>query len=451
MWVTATRIFVGFRSSPLRKFLVGQRQNNLLANLKYYSGSGSSKEHVNVGTIGHVDHGKTTLTAAITKVLSKYDQAKFTSFDEIDRAPEEKSRGITINIAHVGYETEKRHYAHTDCPGHADFIKNMISGTSQMDGAILVVAATDGQMPQTVEHILLAKQVGVEHVVVFVNKADAVSSDVLELVELEIRELLEDFGFNGSEAPVVFGSALLALNGDQSEIGEASIMRLVKALDDYIPVPTRDVQSPYLLPIDNMLSVPGRGTVVIGTIKRGTIKKNSECELLGFDVKAKTTVRDIQIFKKSVPSAQAGENVGVLIRGVNIEVVQRGMMLSEAGIGGDIFGNRYEAKIYFLSKLEGGRHKPIMTKYIQQLYSRTWCIPCRVDLLPPQSLIMPGEHATVHLTFLRKMVMTMGQPFTIRENQATVATGIVLKPLKSVEIPRDLGRVKLPDPAVQSS
>ncbi|CAH1405837.1 unnamed protein product [Nezara viridula] len=281
------------------------------------------KVHVNIGTIGHVDHGKTTLTAAITKITSKAGLSKFISYDEIDRAPEEKARGITINASHIGYSSKLRHYAHTDCPGHADYIKNMISGASQMDGAILVVAASEGPMPQTREHLLLARQVGVKKIVLYINKCDLVDNDVWELVELEMREMLSDFGFDGG-APVVFGSATKALNGDTSPIGEDSIWRLLDAIDSYIPNPSRDYTSPFLLPIDNSFTVPGRGTVVVGTLKRGIVKKNCEADLLGFDVKLSTTVSDIQVFKKSVPSANAGENVGILLRGIKNDSVAKG-------------------------------------------------------------------------------------------------------------------------------
>ncbi|PSN55885.1 Elongation factor Tu [Blattella germanica] len=385
--------------------------------------------HCNVGTIGHVDHGKTTLTAAITKILAKDGETKFISYDEIDKAPEEKARGITINAAHVEYTTKNRHYAHTDCPGHADYIKNMISGASQMDGAIIVVAATDGQMPQTREHLLLAKQVGVQKVAVYINKADLVESDVLELVELEMRELLEDFGFDGENTPMIQGSALMALRGDESELGEKSIKKLLAAIDSYFPTPTRDYQSPFMLPIDNAFTVPGRGTVVVGTLARGIMKRNDDSELLGFDEHVKTTISDVQVFKKSVPSAKAGDNIGALLRGVRIHHVQRGMLLCAAG--SETIGNHFEAKVYFLSRAEGGRSKPITSKYIQQLFSKTWNVPCRIDIAVGE-MIMPGEHSTIYLTLLRKMVMTNGQPFTIRENNKTVGTGIILKMLSSV-------------------
>ncbi|CAH1974881.1 unnamed protein product [Acanthoscelides obtectus] len=338
----------------------------------------AEKKHVNVGTIGHVDHGKTTLTAAITKVLEKNGLAKYVSYDQIDKAPEEKARGITINAAHIGYSTSKRSYAHTDCPGHADFIKNMISGVSQMDGAILVVAADDGQMPQTREHLLLAKQVGIEKVVVYINKADLVDQEVLELVELEIRELLDDFGFDGSNSPVICGSAIKALKGESPDLGEKSVLQLLDTLDKYIPDPKRDLTSPFMVPIDNAFTVPGRGTVVVGTISRGSLKKNGEAELLGFDLDIKMTLSDIQVFKKSVPQAVAGENVGILLRSIRLKDIRRGMLLCAPN--SQKLSNRFKASIYFLATNEGGRTKPITGKYCQQLFSRTWNAPCRIDL-----------------------------------------------------------------------
>ncbi|CAG9858330.1 unnamed protein product [Phyllotreta striolata] len=400
-----------------------------------------AKQHINVGTIGHVDHGKTTLTAAITKILEQKGFAKYTSYDEIDRAPEEKARGITINAAHIGYSTSKRTYAHTDCPGHADFIKNMISGVSQMDGAILVVAATDGEMPQTREHLLLAKQVGVKNIIVYINKADLVDNEMLELVEIEIRELLENFGFNGVESPVIYGSALDALNEKDSEYGVKSIMKLLDTLDRYIPEPQRDFTSPFMLPIDNFFTVPGRGTVLVGTILKGSIKKNAEAELLGFDNKIKTSVSDIQVFKKSVPQAIAGENVGTLIRNVKVKDVMRGMVLCAAG--SQKINNRFKASIYFLSKAEGGRSKPVTSRYCQQLFSKTWNIPVRVDMVDNVDMIMPGEHGSVSLTLLKKMVMLPGQQFTIRENNVTVGTGIITEALPSINLIGSLGKLEL--------
>lgn len=400
----------------------------------WFSTSAQEKPNCNVGTIGHVDHGKTTLTAAITKVLQKDGLSAFVSYDQIDRAPEEKLRGITINTAHVSYSSSFRHYSHTDCPGHADYVKNMISGASQMDGAILVVAANDGQMPQTQEHIMLAKQVGVEKVVVYINKADLVDEDVLELVELEVRELLEDHGFDGNNAPIVNGSALLALQGNQGPYGESSIHRLIKVLDEYIPVLTRDLTAPFLLPVDNYFSVPGRGSVVTGTLKQGIIRKGSDAELLGFNRRIKTVANDLQVFKKSVPKVEAGQNIGVLLRGVHMDILSRGMTL--CAVGSQKFNNRFEAVLYLLSHAEGGRFRPLITPYMQQLFSHTWNVTCRLDLLDGVDMVMPGDHCTVQLTLQESMMMTLNQTFTIRENNNTVATGIITKILASVEIPQ---------------
>ncbi|XP_045455023.1 elongation factor Tu-like [Melitaea cinxia] len=400
------------------------------------------KKHCNIGTIGHVDHGKTTLTAAITKVLSKDGSSKYVSYDEIDKAPEEKARGITINAAHVGYSTKNRHYAHTDCPGHADYIRNMISGASQMDAAILVVAANDGPMPQTREHLLLAKQVGIKYILVYINKVDLVGQDIIELVEIEMREMLSDFGFNGSATPLIFGSALKALNDDESEIGAPSIRKLLNTIDDYVPPIIRDLESPFLMPIDNAFTVPGRGTVVVGTIKRGIMKKNDEAELMGFGFNIKTTLSDIQIFRSSVLEAIAGDNVGVLLRGMKIRSVETGMLLCAAR--SVTLSNHYKAKIYFLSRSEGGRKKPIFSKYSQQMFSGTWNVACRIDLEPSMEMMMPGDHADVYLTLLEGMVMTEGQPFTIRENNVTVATGIVTEALQPINVPNGkLGKVVL--------
>lgn len=395
----------------------------------------AARVNINIGTIGHIDHGKTTLTAAITKYLAKQGMANYVSYDEIDKAPEEKARGITINACHVGYCTKTRDYAHTDCPGHADYVKNMISGASQMDAAILVVGADDGVMPQTREHLLLARQVGINRIIVFINKADLADEEMLELVEIEIRELLTDFGFDGVGTPVLTGSAKQALNEEGTAFGEQSIQKLMDTLDEYVPVPTRDKLSPFVIPIDNMFTVPGRGTVVVGTVLCGTIRKNDQAELLGFDEKVKTTLSDIQIFRQSVPEAVAGDNVGISLRGVKLKSVQRGMLLCAAN--SQLVTNQLDASMYLLAHNEGGRSKPIASKYIQQMFSRTWNVPCRVDL-PSEAadpLLMPGEHANVRLTLHRKMVMTTGQQFTIRENNKTVATGIITKQLPSVSIP----------------
>ncbi|KAF6207960.1 hypothetical protein GE061_016409 [Apolygus lucorum] len=406
---------------------------------RFFSSKSQDQAHCNVGTIGHVDHGKTTLTAALTKVTSEVGLANFVSYDNIDKAPEEKARGITINVAHVEYSSKNRHYAHTDCPGHADYIKNMISGASQMDGAILVVAASEGPMPQTREHLLLAKQVGVQKIVVFVNKCDEVDQEIMDLVDLEIRELLTDFGFKGEESPVVFGSALMALKGSKDELGEPSIWKLLEALDSYIPTPTRDFTSPFILPVDNSFTVSGRGTVVVGTVKRGTIRKGDEAELQGFGVLQNTTVSDIQVFKRSVNEAKAGDNAGVLLRAIRNNSVERGMQLVLAG--SQELSNSYEATIYFLTRAEGGRSKPITSKYIQQLFSNTWNLACRIDFLGAD-MSMPGDHSNVRLTLLKRMPMNPGQCFTIRENQYTVATGMVTKILPAVDF-KNLAKLKL--------
>ncbi|XP_063834235.1 elongation factor Tu [Ostrinia nubilalis] len=398
------------------------------------------KKHCNIGTIGHVDHGKTTLTAAITKVLANDGLAHFVSYDEIDRAPEEKARGITINAAHIGYNTKLRHYAHTDCPGHADYVRNMISGASQMDAAILVVAANDGPMPQTREHLLLAKQVGIQHILVFINKADIVDDELLELVEIEMRELMTDFGYDGNTVPMICGSALKALNGDESEFGAPSIRMLLDTMDSYVPPIVRDLTSPFLMPIDNAFTVPGRGTVVVGTIKRGVMKRNDDADLMGFGYNIKTTLSDIQIFKKSVTEALAGDNVGVLLRGMKMKSVETGMLLCAAK--SFQLSNHYKAKIYFLTRNEGGRKKPVFSKYSQQMFSGTWNIAARIDLDPSMHMMMPGDHGEVYITLLEGMVMTQGQPFTIRENNVTVATGIITETLKSIDVPKGkLGKV----------
>ncbi|CAD7013636.1 uncharacterized protein LOC101459148 [Ceratitis capitata] len=394
-----------------------------------------SQQHCNVGTIGHVDHGKTTLTSAITKILAEKGLAKYQSYEQIDRAPEEKARGITINACHIGYATAERTYAHTDCPGHADYIKNMISGASQMDGAILVVAATDGQMPQTREHLLLAKQVGIERIIVFINKADLVDQEVLELVEIEMREMLTDFGFDGINSPIICGSALLALNGNTSPFGIPAIETLLSHMDTYVPTPTRDYTSPFILPIDNAFTVSGRGTVVVGTIKRGTMLKNDLADLLGFNQNIKTSIGDIQIFKNSVSKAVAGENVGVLLRAVKISSVERGMLLCAAD--SENISNHFEASMYLLSRTEGGRSRPMLSKYIQQLFSATWNVPARIDIIPAEGMLMPGEHGKVRITLLRKMVLIPGQAFTIRENGATVATGMITERKPSLDVPKN--------------
>ncbi|XP_074023281.1 LOW QUALITY PROTEIN: elongation factor Tu, mitochondrial, partial [Numenius arquata] len=386
------------------------------------------KPHLNVGTIGHVDHGKTTLTAAITKILSESGGAQFRPYEEIDSAPEERARGITINAAHVEYSTPKRHYAHTDCPGHADYVKNMITGTAPLDGVILVVAATDGQMPQTREHLLLAKQVGVQHVVVYVNKADAVGDpELLGLVELELRELLGDFGFDPQGTPVIVGSALCALQGREPELGLNSVLKLLEAIDTHIPLPPRDLDRPFLCPIEAVYSIPGRGTVVTGTLERGTLRKGDECEILGYNRQLRTVVTGIEMFHKSLERAEAGDNLGALLRGLKREDVRRGMVL---GAPGTLQAHsKVEAQVYILTPEEGGRHKPFVSNFTPVMFSQTWDIACRVLLPPDKELVLPGEDAGLGLLLRQPMVLAPGQRFTLRDGGRTIGTGVVTRAL----------------------
>lgn len=386
------------------------------------------RPHLNVGTIGHVDHGKTTLTAAITRVLSEAGGAQFRPYEAIDSAPEERARGITINAAHVEYRTARRHYAHTDCPGHADYVKNMITGTAPLDGCILVVAATDGQMPQTREHLLLAKQVGVRHVVVFVNKADAVGDpELLPLVELEVRELLAEFGFDAERTPVIVGSALCALQGRDPELGQQSVLKLLDAIDTHIPLPPRDLDKPFMLPVETVHSIPGRGTVVTGTLERGTIRKGDECEFLGYNRSLRSVVTGIEMFHKSLERAEAGDNLGALLRGLRREDVRRGMVM---GRPGSLRAHqKVEAQVYVLSPQEGGRHKPFVAHYTPVMFSHTWDIACRVLLPPDKELVMPGEDATLRLLLRQPMVLEQGQRFTLRDGARTIGTGVVTSTL----------------------
>ncbi|KAL3054020.1 hypothetical protein OYC64_006365 [Pagothenia borchgrevinki] len=382
------------------------------------------KPHVNIGTIGHVDHGKTTLTAAITKVLAEAGGACFKKYEEIDNAPEEKARGITINASHVEYTTANRHYAHTDCPGHADYVKNMITGTAQMDGCILVVAGTDGQMPQTREHILLARQIGVEHVVVFINKADVVDDkEMLELVEIEIRELLTEFGYDGDNAPVVIGSALCALENREPELGVNAVLNLLEKVDEYIPLPKRELEKPFLLPVEGVCSIPGRGTVVTGTMERGVIKKGDECEFVGHNRSFKSVVTGIEMFHKSLDRAEAGDNLGALVRSLKREEVRRGMVMCKPG---SIMPHRkIQAQVYILSKEEGGRHKPFVTNFMPLMFSLTWDMACRVTLPVDKEMVMPGEDTSLTLTLRQPMVLEKGQRFTLRDGNKTIGTGLV--------------------------
>lgn len=384
-----------------------------------------SKPHVNVGTIGHIDHGKTTLTAAITKVLAERAMAEAVAFDEIDKAPEERERGITINTAHVEYETARRHYAHVDCPGHADYIKNMITGAAQMDGAILVVAATDGPMPQTREHILLARQVGVPAIVVFMNKVDMVDDEeLLDLVELEVRELLSKYEFPGDATPVVRGSALAGLEGD----GGAAILELMGAVDTFIPEPEREVDKPFLMSVEDVFSISGRGTVATGRIERGQIKVGAEVEVVGIRATAKTTVTGVEMFRKLLDVGQAGDNVGCLLRGVKREEIERGQVLAQPG--SITPHTRYEAEVYVLTKEEGGRHTPFFTNYRPQFYFRTTDVTGTVALPAGTEMVMPGDNTAMTVTLLTPIAMDEGLRFAIREGGRTVGAGVVAKILE---------------------
>ena len=382
-----------------------------------------SKPHVNVGTIGHIDHGKTTLTAVITKVLSKHNpKNKYRSFDSIDNAPEEKARGITIATAHVEYETSKRHYAHVDCPGHADYIKNMITGAAQMDGAILVVAATDGPMPQTREHILLARQVGVPYIVVCLNKVDAVDDpELLELVELEVRELLTKYKFPGDEIPIVRCSALGALNGDPK--WEASVEELMKAVDDYIPVPPREVDKPFLMPIEDIFSISGRGTVVTGRIERGIVKVGEEMEIVGFKPTFNTVITGVEMFKKLLDEGQAGDNVGLLLRGTKKEEVERGQVVAKKG--SITPHTKFKAEIYVLTKEEGGRHTPFFKGYRPQFYFRTTDVTGSAELPEGTEMVMPGDNVSLAIELITPVALEKGLRFAIREGGRTVGAGTV--------------------------
>ena len=406
-----------------------------------------AKEHLNVGTIGHVDHGKTTLTSAITKYCHERHQgSKYVKFDDIDKAKEERIRGVTINASHIEYTTDRRHYAHTDCPGHADYIKNMICGTSQMDAAILVVAGSEGQMPQTREHVLLSRQIGLKQMVVYVNKCDLIDKDMKELVELEVRDLLSDHGFDGEKVPIVFGSALTALDPDpsvsQSELGEPSIAQLLDVMDTQLEAPKRDTSGPLALFFDSKVSIPGRGTVIIGTISRGTVSRGDAVEVIGHGEKMKTVVTDIHVFGKSTPVAIAGDHVGILVRGIKTNQLQRGMVLCKPD--SLQMNNRFEASIYLLSEAEGGRRAPISTHYVQGLYCQTWVMGVRVDVPRSQGgLIMPGDHGVAHLTLARSMVMPDGTKFTIRQGSTTVISGVINKALPPLVEPSKFIKGKL--------
>jgi len=384
-----------------------------------------SKPHVNIGTIGHVDHGKTSLTAAITKVLaSKNPKIVFRAYDSIDNAPEEKERGITINTAHVEYETDKRHYAHVDCPGHADYVKNMITGAAQMDGGILVVSAADGPMPQTREHVLLARQVNVPYLVVFLNKCDMVDDkELLDLVELEVRELLSSYKFPGDKVPVIRGSALKALEGDKGELGEPAIMKLMDAVDQYIPLPERAVDKPFLMPVEDVFSISGRGTVVTGRVERGIIKVGEEVEIIGFRDTTKTVVTGVEMFRKLLDEGRAGDNIGALLRGTKKEEVERGQVLAKPG--SITPHKKFKAEVYVLTKEEGGRHTPFFNKYRPQFYFRTTDVTGSVTLPSGTEMVMPGDNVTVEVELITPVAMEKELRFAIREGGRTVGAGVV--------------------------
>jgi elongation factor Tu len=384
------------------------------------------KPHVNVGTIGHVDHGKTTLTAAITKVMTEKFGGEAKGYDQIDSAPEEKARGITIATAHVEYESDKRHYAHVDCPGHADYVKNMITGAAQMDGAILVVSAADGPMPQTREHILLSRQVGVPYILVYMNKADMVDdAELLELVEMEIRELLDSYDFPGDDTPIIVGSALKALEGDTSDIGAPSIIKLVEAMDDYIPEPERAIDGDFLMPVEDVFSISGRGTVVTGRVERGIIKVGDEVEIVGIKDTTKTTCTGVEMFRKLLDQGQAGDNVGVLLRGTKREEVERGQVLAKPG--SITPHTKFEAEVYVLSKEEGGRHTPFFKGYRPQFYFRTTDVTGAVDLPADVEMVMPGDNINMVVSLIAPIAMEEGLRFAIREGGRTVGAGVVAK------------------------
>src|SRR5688572_8915433 len=388
-----------------------------------------TKPHVNVGTIGHVDHGKTTLTAALTKVGAERFGGEFSAYDAIDRAPEEKARGITISTSHVEYESETRHYAHVDCPGHADYVKNMITGAAQMDGAILVCSAADGPMPQTREHILLARQVGVPYIVVFLNKADMVDdAELMELVEMEVRELLSKYEFPGDDTPIIMGSALKALEGDQSDIGVPAILKLVDALDSWIPEPERDVDKQFLMPVEDVFSISGRGTVVTGRIERGIIKVGDEVEIVGIRPTTKTTVTGVEMFRKLLDQGQAGDNAGLLLRGTKRDDVERGQVLAKPG--SITPHTEFEAEVYVLSKDEGGRHTPFFKGYRPQFYFRTTDVTGAVTLPEGVEMVMPGDNIKMVVSLINPVAMDEGLRFAIREGGRTVGAGVVSKIIK---------------------
>jgi len=431
LWSTQHRYYTS-RPTPL---LTLSRPTALTSPRRHYAtppGPGGGKKvysrdrpHVNVGTIGHIDHGKTTLTAAITHVLSKKKQATKMKYSDIDNAPEEKKRGITIAVAHVEYMTDSRHYSHTDCPGHADFVKNMIVGASQMDGAIVVVAATDGAMPQTKEHLILAKQIGLKNVVVYINKVDVAEEEMVELVEMEMRELLTQFGFDGDNTPFIKGSALCALEGKNPEMGANSIKELLAAVDETIPVPERDVDKPFVMYIEKSHKIPGRGTVAVGRVDQGSIKKGQDIQIDGMGLPTiKTLVTGMETFHKQMDTADSGDQCGLLLRGLKRSDIKRGMVVARPGEVS--LYNNIDTKLYLLSKDEGGRHVPVVNYQLAKMFSKTWDVTCQIEVVGKE-MMMPGEDATVRFTMVRDTHFTLGQKFTIRMGEQTVGTGVVTK------------------------
>eukprot|EP01134_Creolimax_fragrantissima_P005138 CFRG5138T1 len=421
--VLSTRVFT---PAALKPRGVQYGRIPLVASQRTYADFDRTKPHVNIGTIGHVDHGKTTLTAAITKVLGEYNGAKFMDYNDIDKAPEEKERGITIATAHVEYETDARHYAHIDCPGHADYVKNMITGAAQMDGGIMVVAGTDGQMPQTREHLLLSKQVGVDKLVVFINKADIVDDEeMLELVEMEMRETLSEYGYDGDNTPIIRGSALCALEDREPTMGKEAIFELMKAVDAWIPTPTRDLDKPFLMPVEDVFSIAGRGTVVTGRIERGTVNKGEEIQIVGNGANLKTTITGLEMFHKNLEQGVAGDNLGALVRGLKREEISRGMVMCAPGTV--TCYKKFEAEIYVLTKDEGGRHTPFVNNYRPQMYFRTADTTCSVTLPEGTEMIMPGDNTSLTVELIKEAPIDLGMRFTLREGNKTIGTGVVTK------------------------
>eukprot|EP00128_Syssomonas_multiformis_P011843 Colp12_sorted_trinity150504_noHs@7517 len=421
-------VFAGVAKASLTKVVVPQKFAPSLLNIKrhYAEAFSRDKPHCNIGTIGHVDHGKTSLTAAITKVLAKKGQAKFKDYGEIDNAKEEKARGITISTTHVEYQTDNRHYAHVDCPGHADYVKNMITGAAQMDGAIMVVAGTDGQMPQTREHMLLARQVGVKSLVIFINKADAVDDpEILDLVEMEMRDLLNEFGYDGDNTPVVKGSALCALEDRNPEIGEQAIIKLMEAVDAHIPQPVRELDKPFLMPVEDVFSIKGLGTVVTGRVERGVINKGDEVEILGMGKNFRTTITGLEMFHKQLDRGEAGDNLGALVRGLKREDIQRGQIICAPGTCK--VHTQFEAELYVLKEEEGGRHTPFVNNYRPQMFFRTADVTVACNLPENKEMVMPGDNTPMTLSMQRPMPIEQGMRFTLREGNRTIGTGVISK------------------------